>query len=364
MNTKNAKKIDLSKVVFHEINSKKETRDFWNKYHQFTEKCFRELFPNDSIPGRDIIEKDFILGWSGYHKFDWIVFENSFEEKIIARYLFVYVKSNSPSFESNKNNSYFYIIVDNDFRRQGLGTYILSKIAKKLVEKVCVFTETDTYYQSGKDFCKKYGAKLINQQSENRLYLKDVDWEEVTSWLEEAKKSNPDVTLECFTSFPEKDMEELCTLETELEAQMPSLEGGDEKWTEIHTPETRREWESNTKKRGQEAITMITREANGDISGITEIRHSHIEQIERIAQRTTGVKLEFRRRGLGKWLKSEMLVYIKNNLPKAGYIVTGNADHNAPMNSINQRLGFKPFYHVSSYKFTLSNLQEKLTTFD
>lgn len=354
--------IDLSKIIIKEINPKKETRDFWNKYHQFTEKCFRELFPNDSLPGRDVIEKDFILGWPGYHKFDWVVFGNSSEEKIIARCLYAYIRSDSPSYESNKNNSFFYIIIDSDYKQQGLGTYILKKIIEKLVEHGSLFTETDTYYKSGKDFCQKFGAKLINQQSENRLYLKDVNWELTHLWIQDAKQRTPDVILECFSTFPDKDIEELCALETELEAQMPSLEEGDDKWTEIRTPEARREWESNTKKRGQEIITMITREANGIISGITEIRHSYVEQIERIAQRTTGVKQEYRGRGLGKWLKAEMLNYVKDNLPKASYIVTGNANHNAPMNSINQRLGFKPYYQESSYKFKLSDLAKKLNS--
>ncbi|NHJ48233.1 MAG: GNAT family N-acetyltransferase [Asgard group archaeon] len=360
MSTDKSNKIDLTQLVFKQIDGKKETNRFWNKYHEFNESNFKELFPNDSLPGREVIQNDFIIGWVGYHSFNWVIFEDSSEEKIIARFLYSYIKKDSPAYEKNKNNSYFFIIVKKDYRRQGIGSFILKSIVDKISQLDCLFTETDTYYDSGRNFCKKFGAKLINQQSENRLYLKNVDWDLIKSWSDEISQKNPDVSLEFFTSFPEKDIEELCTLETELYAQMPSLEEGEDKWVEIISPKSRREWEKNTKMRGQEAVTIITRESSGIISGITEIRHSNIEQIERLAQRTTGVKKEFRGKGLGKWLKAEMLLFIKKNLPNATYMVTGNADHNAPMNSINQRLGFKPYYQETSHKFILKELIKKL----
>jgi GNAT superfamily N-acetyltransferase len=360
MKTNKPNKIDLNQLIFKQVIGEEETQDFWDKYHEFNEYNFKELFPNDTLPGREVIQNDFIIGRVGYHIFHWVIFEDSSKEKIIARILYSYVKKDSPSFDENKDNSFFYIIVRKEYRRKGIGTMLLKFLIDKLNEYSCIYTETDTYYESGRKFCQKYGAKLINQQTVNRLYLRDVDWELVISWVNECRKKNSDISLETFHEFPAKDIVELCALETELYAQIPTLEEGDDKWVEIISPESRRAWENNTKKRGQEAVTMITRETNGTISGITEILHSRVEQVERLRQRTTGVKQEFRGKSLGKWLKSEMLLYIKDNLPDAAYIVTENADHNAPMNSINQRLGFKPYNQETSHKFTLMDLIEKI----
>ena len=65
------------------------------------------------------------------------------------------------------------------------------------------------------------------------------------------------------------------------------------------------------------------------------------ERKNMIEQLLTGVKQEHRGRGLGKWLKAVMLLRIKDEFSNVNTITTGNATSNAPMLSINNRLGFK-----------------------
>ena len=78
-------------------------------------------------------------------------------------------------------------------------------------------------------------------------------------------------------------------------------------------------------------------------------------------QNLTGVKEEYRGRGLGKWLKAAMLEWIKEEYPEVQIIVTGNATTNAPMLAINKRLGFKEYKSGTAYKFQVDELSEKLT---
>ena len=96
---------------------------------------------------------------------------------------------------------------------------------------------------------------------------------------------------------------------------------------------------------------------------MTEIRYNRNDRPERVEQGLTGILKEFRGKGLGKWLKAQMILYVKENYSEVTYITTGNAEHNAPMMSINNRLGFKMAYEEKSYKFiikeTLSKLQKK-----
>ena len=70
----------------------------------------------------------------------------------------------------------------------------------------------------------------------------------------------------------------------------------------------------------------------------------------------TGVRQAYKGRGLGKMLKAEMLLYIRREYPDVKYISTGNADSNAPMLSINQRLGFKKYRPIKVYKLKLSHI--------
>ncbi|MGY5853094.1 MAG: hypothetical protein RTU92_05970 [Candidatus Thorarchaeota archaeon] len=44
---------------------------------------------------------------------------------------------------------------------------------------------------------------------------------------------------------------------------------------------------------------------------------------------------------MGKWLKSEMILHIREKYPDSLYIRTGNNTSNVPMLSINDRMGFK-----------------------
>ena len=80
----------------------------------------------------------------------------------------------------------------------------------------------------------------------------------------------------------------------------------------------------------------------------------------RILQELTGVRPEFRGRGLGKWLKGKMILHIKETYPKAQRIITGNAESNAPMLSINERMGFKKYKGAEGYKFQTEELAKKL----
>jgi GNAT superfamily N-acetyltransferase len=117
--------------------------------------------------------------------------------------------------------------------------------------------------------------------------------------------------------------------------------------------------EINHKERGFNWLILVTKEKDGTLSGLTEI-FSFPDTPHWIAQELTGVLPKYTGRGLGKWLKAEMLLYIKENLPKTIYIQTGNAEHNAPMVSINERMGFRRHLSEKCYKIKLKELEKKL----
>ncbi len=83
-----------------------------------------------------------------------------------------------------------------------------------------------------------------------------------------------------------------------------------------------------------------------------------------IHQYMTGVRVPHRGRGLGKWLKAAMLLRVREEFPQVKVVVTGNATSNAPMLSINQRLGFKPHREGAAYQISVDGLEEYLGSRD
>jgi GNAT superfamily N-acetyltransferase len=92
---------------------------------------------------------------------------------------------------------------------------------------------------------------------------------------------------------------------------------------------------------------------------MTEITYTP-QQPHLIEQELTGVRQAYRGRGLGKWLKAEMLFFIRSEYPDARFVDTGNADHNAPMLSINQRMGFENLLSQTFFEFDVGDLSQRL----
>jgi GNAT superfamily N-acetyltransferase len=103
----------------------------------------------------------------------------------------------------------------------------------------------------------------------------------------------------------------------------------------------------------------VAREADGSLSGMTDVSY-HPARPDRVQQRFTGVRPDCRGRGIGKWLKAEMLVRIRDAYPQARWVVTENATSNAAMLAINRALGFRAHRAGSTYQIGLETLAERV----
>jgi mycothiol synthase len=190
----------------------------------------------------------------------------------------------------------------------------------------------------------------------NRLYLADVDWGLMEQWRREGARRAKGVAIGRFEDAPEKDIEQFCQLYTEASNQAPA---GDLPGELIVTPEQRRQEETELKANGYEWHTTISREPDGTISGLTEMFYAPAEP-HRLEQELTGVRVAYRGRGVGKWLKAEMLCFAASRYPKARFVNTGNADQNAPMVSINERMGFRELRAQLFFEFDMENMASRL----
>ncbi|MHA2248050.1 MAG: N-acetyltransferase family protein [Candidatus Hodarchaeales archaeon] len=326
-----------------------------DNFYQFYLAFTKEIYPNDPSTPKARLIKSLKDPHPHYHIYHWLVYDSN---SIVIGWTDCYIsKESHPAYETNKHIAECEIILLKDYRRRGIGTKLLSYLILKAKEYNRSLIQGGSNQESGHEFCLKYGGTVAIHGSENRLQMSSLDWNMIRDWIEEGPIRAEGVTLEQFVDVPEEDIEEYCIIYTETMNQQPfgELEGR----AKI-TPESRRMSEKRLRKREGIWTTLISREKDRTISGLTEVFYFPDKPIM-LNQNLTGVKEKFRGRGLGKWLKAAMLEWVKEEYPKVQTIITGNATTNAPMLAINKRLGFKEYKSGTAYKFPVDELSQKVS---
>ncbi|NPD90194.1 MAG: GNAT family N-acetyltransferase [Asgard group archaeon] len=334
----------------------KTNESILNKYIDFNIEFQREVNPDDPPAPPELIRKAILEDSSQEEIFRWIVFSEL--KEILGYARLSYPNKKSPMFETNKSIADITIIVTKEFRRKKIGSELLKVLVDKAKELGKKTFQTVTNLESGRKFIEHFGGIIAADRSRNRLYYREIKWKEMEKWCEEGKERAKGVRIETFQDVPEEDIEEFTKIYTITENQAPDYESGDYQGLKV-TPESRRYYEQFYTEKGYTWITKITREEDGTICGLTEIFYNkHMPHM--IEQEMTGVLPKYRGRGLGKWLKADMFLYIKENYPKIDYIETGNANNNLPMLAINKKMGYKK--HMSEYlmKIEIKKIEEKL----
>jgi RimJ/RimL family protein N-acetyltransferase len=262
----------------------------------------------------------------------------------------------SPDYETSSHICHIHIEVAPSYRRKKIATFVLKQMIENASAMEKDIVTADAVNSMSLEFCKYFGGELVHQEVQHRSYLEDVDWQLVDDWREKGRSRFPRTTFDSFQECPEKDIDEFCKIYTEIINQRPV---GDIQEELITTPESRRVEEHNFKKRGIEWHTMISREHDGQLSGMTDIMYNPQEPYK-IHQYFTGVLGRYRRRGLAKRLKAEMLMYIKERFPEAEYITTTVAKENKPMRAINKQLGFMPQKTCTMFRWNLQDLDRRV----
>ena len=338
-----------------EFKPKEVPDEFWEGYFEFTEATSKEMNPDDPLPDREGIIQRQKADFIDFYAKRFLAITP--DDKIIGWAGYGYTEKTASDYEENKHIAQLNILVRKEYRRKGLGTEFLKIAIKEINDAGKTTVEVGSDHQAGKAFLKYYGATMTIEGAENRLEMSDVNWDMMQEWINEGPKRAPTVKIETFLdNCPEDILEEYCEMYTEALNMQPL--GETESRANIDG-KTRRKYEKRTQELGQINYTMITREEDGRISGMTEIFYDPKEEY-RMFQGLTGVRPEYRGRGLGKWLKALMISHVKDNYPSVERIITGNAESNEAMLSINKRMGFKKYKGGEGYKFKTEDLVKKL----
>ncbi|MFX1284300.1 MAG: GNAT family N-acetyltransferase [Promethearchaeota archaeon] len=344
------------KLFINTFDPQTASDDVWEKFFEAYKKYQEEMYPGDPLPSNDRLKKEMKNPGPDPKDFRWLVFSEETNMNVIGYGRVTIYNESSPAYQSNKHVASGMLFIDKEYRRLGIGTELLMILVTKVKREQKTVFQGGSQHESGKEFCQKFGAKIALTEEENRLNLEDVDWDMINEWKIEGPKRAEGVTIEMFETVPEKDIEEYCKIYAETLNQVPK---GELEWEAVETPKTRRIREKRRKLLGATWTTMITREENGVISGLTETIYNP-DRETLLFQALTGVKKEYRGRGLGKWLKAEMVTYIKKTFPEVKYLVTDFSITNAPMIAINKRLGFKKHMMWTEYKFNVEDLCQRL----
>ena len=331
-------------------------RNLWQRYHDLRRTRQEELRPDD--PLRPDADEELLL--KRPNPFDIHEYaEITRDGRMLGWFSAEAVRPGSPEYESNKHLYWADAYVRSDLRRRGIATSLLPHLVQQMrahgATTVGFWVEDD----SGRGFMKWLGAEGRLNEIESRLKFAEVDWPMLERWVAEGTQRSPGTRLEMFDgSLPDDALVDFARQISAMLNTIPfeALDHGDI----VTTPEKIREWNERRSLTGEVLHTVITREPDGLISGITETLWApHRSRI--IHQEFTGVWPEARGRGLGKWIKAAMLLHLRELYPQAEWVMTGNAGSNAPMLKINRAMGFKPYRKATEYQMTRRQLEEKLS---
>lgn len=245
--------------------------------------------------------------------------------------------------EDNKHVAEADISVLPEYRRRGIASRMLPLIADvaQREERRLLVGSTYKRVPSGEAFTSRLGGTAGQENHVNQLKTADVDRELLRAWKSRASERASGLELGFWDGpYPEEDLDAA----VEMFESVNLIPRDDLDMEDFHfTAEHLRAMEDVYRQRGEERWTMYVRDPqNGKIAGFTEVMWNPAKP-DLLSQYGTVVVKEYQNRGLGRWLKAEMLEKVLRDLPQVTRIQTGNADSNAPMLSINRDLGFKPY---------------------
>jgi mycothiol synthase len=262
--------------------------------------------------------------------------------------------------EENQHLVQFEITVLPKYRLQGLGRQLLGLIAELTQQenRRLLMTNTVDRVPGGAAFMTRIGAQKGLEAHTNQLRIVDLDRGLIDGWLARSQVNLTEFELGFWDgAYPEEQLQAIAEL-NDLTNQQPL---GDLEVEDMHTtPDQLRQMENNIFARGNQRWTFyIVDRATGKFAGYTETTWNP-SRPEVLRQDMTGVFPQYRKQGLGRWLKVAMLDKVLKERPQVKYIRTGNADSNAAMLKINTELGFKPYMADTLWQIDLQKALDYL----
>ncbi len=226
------------------------------------------------------------------------------------------------------------ILVDPEHQGRGVGRAIYNRLSEELVDRdaILVWTMSKEDLPRRTEFFRRRGFSERTRMWESRLDLSKADPTNFGGYLEKASKEG--IT---FTTLAEEQrhgrdsLRKIHELVQMINADMPR--------EAAFTPLSYEQWEALSLKspRLLPEGYMLAKHGS-DYVGLSDVLRNEKEP-KILSQDDTGVRREYRGRGIATALKLKVIEFAKKN----GYtrVETWNDSSNVPMLAVNAKLGFK-----------------------
>lgn len=261
--------------------------------------------------------------------------------------------------EENLDNGFGRIMVRPTCRGRGYARLLATPLLDHLA--VAGRTRVETWITEGhpaETLAESLGMKRALSERRSRLLIADVDVALMSDWVDRASQRAAEYELLAMTSpFPEEHLEQYCEMMTVMNtAPLEDYEMEDEHitasdWRDIESAVMASRCQINN-------LTAVHK-PSGAFVGYTQVKTQDL-QPDLAWQWDTGVHPDHRNKGLGRWLKAEMVLRIVDDYPDVRRIDTENAASNEPMLNINLAMGFKPIHDTFIWQGQLATVRERL----
>jgi GNAT superfamily N-acetyltransferase len=303
----------------------------WQALHAFRRARAAEDSPGDPVASDADFEADLRRDWPNWDNRRLYAWRDG---AIVGSLGVGFRRPGSADYERHAGYANLWGGVLTGFRRQGVMSGLM-RAALPVFDEIGARTlSLGSHLESGHAFCEAIGAVLKHRSIENRLALDGVDWGMVAAWDAGAPAG---LAWEIHTGrVPMARLEELMAPLTDLAQDIPL---GD-----LDVPPIRYElrnyqtWYEELDRHGGEHLLVLLVD-NGQVAGVSEAAWDS-RYPDRLFQEITAVARSHRGSGLAKALKARMLLLVRARRPEVRLAITSNANVNAPMLSVNTRLGF------------------------
>lgn len=339
-------------ITFRETDFLNFSDSEWNSFHQFRKRIHSQYYPGEPVTDDKSFEEQMKSRMTREAEFDFGIYN---DDLLIGSFEFRFFKDDSPHIKGNEKIAFFGIQMLKDYRRRGIGTEALKKITDTCEKNHKELFMTSSHVPETNRFFEAIGAKTVQKATENTLKLNELDWQMIDDWIQEGQNINPKTKIiTIIGAIPEEILDQY--LKTVNESANSQPHDDREEGEYIVSKEEQRDTENKNAKNKITTLTTIALEENGEVSGFTVLKRIPGKE-KAISQGLTGVPIKYRGKKLGKWVKAQMLKYIKDNYPDTESIKTVNAKTNESMVYINRKLGFKKSKEYVMVQVTLDQLK-------
>jgi len=345
---------DAASVEIHPFDSLTASVADWARLQAYRRVRHHEDYPGEPLLPDSDFEHDLRVQQP---LSDWRRFLAIRRGALVGNLLLVFRREGSPGYEEHGPFVHAGGGVLRANRRQGIGTALLAALHDFMPTRGQTIATMKAHLAEGNAFMEAMGARPKLQSVENRLAFDALPWNELAQW--QAAATQPGGTLAWEIHAGRVPFERLAVLMAPFTALINEQPLG-----ALEMPRIRYEmegydtWYAEMDRRGGEHFLVMLRHGE-EVAAMCDASWD-ARFPERVYQQLTAVAAPWRGKGLAKGVKAAMLNLIRDRHPAVRTMLTTNADANAPMLSINQRLGFVVHRREVTYQIERDGLASTL----